>query len=57
MPQLVNLFVSTPLVTVRTAAKALKASPQAVEGMLQELGSACPRELTDRKRYRAWGIV
>ena len=57
LPHLVELFASTPLVTVATAAKALKATPQAVEGMLSELGAACPRELTDRKRYRAWGIV
>lgn len=57
LPQLVDLFVATPLVTVATAAKALKASPQAIEGMLAELGPACPRELTERRRYRAWGIV
>ena len=57
LPALVDLFVSAPLVTVSTAAKVLKATPQAIEGMLSELGAACPRELTDRKRYRAWGVV
>ncbi len=25
--------------------------------MLRELGPSLPRELTGRKRYRAWGIV
>lgn len=57
LPQLVDLFVGTPLVTVASAARALAVSPQAVEGMLAELGAARPRELTERRRYRAWGIV
>lgn len=57
LPQLVDLFVGTPLVTVASAARALSVSPQAVETMLAELGSARPRELTERRRYRAWGIV
>ncbi|TNC14204.1 DUF1612 domain-containing protein [Methylobacterium terricola] len=57
LPQLVDLFVATPLVTVASAARALAVTPQAVEGMLAELGSARPRELTERRRYRAWGIV
>ncbi|AWN45432.1 hypothetical protein DK419_03115 [Methylobacterium terrae] len=57
LPQLVDLFVGTPLVTVASAARALAVTPQAVEGMLAELGSARPRELTERRRYRAWGIV
>ncbi|UHC15520.1 DUF1612 and helix-turn-helix domain-containing protein [Methylobacterium currus] len=57
LPQLVDLFVGTPLVTVASAARALAVSPQAVEAMLLELGPARPRELTERRRYRAWGIV
>ncbi|MFH6781661.1 MULTISPECIES: RHE_PE00001 family protein [Methylobacterium] len=57
LPQLVDLFVATPLVTVASAARALAVTPQAVEGMLAELGPARPRELTERRRYRAWGIV
>ncbi len=57
LPQLVDLFVGTPLITVASAARALAVTPQAVEGMLAELGSARPRELTERRRYRAWGIV
>lgn len=55
--ELVGLFVELPLVTVALAADRLKVSPQAVEAMLKELGPALPRELTGRKRYRAWGTV
>jgi len=57
LPALVDLFVSTPLVTIATAAKTLNVTPQAIEAMLGDLGPACPRELTQRRRYRAWGIV
>lgn len=57
LPHLVDLFVGSPLVTVASAARALSVTPQAVEAMLAELGSARPRELTERRRYRAWGIV
>lgn len=57
LAELVDLFVSLPLVTVQLAAARLKVSPQAVEAMLKELGGSLPRELTGRKRYRAWGIM
>jgi Protein of unknown function (DUF1612)/HTH DNA binding domain len=57
LPALVNLFISSPLVTVQLASKRLDVSPQAVEAMLKELGSSLPRELTGRKRYRAWGVL
>jgi uncharacterized protein DUF1612/DNA binding protein with HTH domain len=56
LPALVDLLLSKPLVSVPLAAKALKVSPQAVEGMIGQLGSSA-RELTGRGRYRAWGIV
>jgi hypothetical protein len=55
LPDLVSLILSRPLISVPLAAKELKVSPQAVEGMLKELGAL--RELTGRGRYRAWGIV
>ncbi|MDP3411111.1 RHE_PE00001 family protein [Bosea sp. (in: a-proteobacteria)] len=55
--ELVELFVASPLVTVQLAAARLQVSPQAVEAMLKELGGTLPRELTGRKRYRAWGIM
>jgi hypothetical protein len=57
LPQLVELFLSRPLVTVPLAAKLLKVTPKAVDLMLAQLGGALPRELTGRSRYRAWGIV
>lgn len=57
LAELVDLFVSSPLVTVQLAAVRLKVTPQAVEAMLKELGGSVPRELTGRKRYRAWGIM
>lgn len=57
LAELVDLFVSLPLVTVQMAAARLQVSPQAVEAMLKELGGSLPRELTGRKRYRAWGIM
>ena len=57
LAELVDLFVASPLVTVQLAAARLDVSPQAVEAMLRELGGSLPRELTGRKRYRAWGIV
>ncbi len=57
LAELVDLFVSAPLVTVQLAAARLEVSPQAVEAMLKELGGSLPRELTGRKRYRAWGTL
>jgi hypothetical protein len=57
LPQLVDLFMASPLVTVQIATETLKVTQQAVEVMLKELGPSLPRELTGRKRYRAWGIV
>ncbi|WP_376989442.1 RHE_PE00001 family protein [Bosea sp. R86505] len=55
--ELVDLFVASPLVTVQLAAARLQVTPQAVEAMLKGLGGSLPRELTGRKRYRAWGIL
>lgn len=57
LPALAALFVASPLVTVQMAAKSLSVTPQAIEAMLKELGSSLPRELTGRRRYRAWGIL
>src|SRR3954469_11642208 len=56
LPALVDLLLSKPLVSVPLAAKALKVSPQAVEGMIEALGASA-RELTPRGRYRAWGVI
>jgi hypothetical protein len=57
LPELVELFLSRPLVTVPLGAKLLRVTPKAVDLMLAQLGGARPRELTGRTRYRAWGIV
>jgi hypothetical protein len=57
LPELVELFLSRPLVTVPLGAKLLKVTPKAVDLMLAQLGGAPPRELIGRTRYRAWGIV
>ena len=57
LKELVDLFMASPLVTVQMATEKLKVTPQAVEAMLKELGSSLPRELTGRKRYRAWGVI
>jgi hypothetical protein len=42
---------------VPLGAKLLKVEPKAIDFMLLQLGGALPRELTGRRRYRAWGIV
>jgi hypothetical protein len=57
LPELVELFLSRPLVTVPLGAKLLKVTPKAVDLMLAQLGGALARELTGRTRYRAWDIV
>jgi hypothetical protein len=50
VPELVDLFLSRPLVTVPLGAKLLKVTPKAVDLMLQQLGGALSRELTGRTR-------
>ncbi len=57
LPELVELFLSRPLVTVPLGAKLLKVTPKAVDLMLAQLGGALPREPTGRTCYRAWVIV
>lgn len=57
LKELVDLFMMSPLVTAQMATEKLKVSPQAVEAMLKELGPSLPREITGRKRYRAWGVI
>jgi hypothetical protein len=57
LPMLIDLFLSRPLVSVALAAKVIGVTPKAIDLMLKQLGGALPRELTGRRRYRAWGIV
>ena len=54
LPELIELLMAKPVVSVAVAAKELRVSSQAVEAMVRQLG--CLRELTGRGRYRAWGI-
>jgi hypothetical protein len=56
LPEFVELFLTLPLVTVPVAAKCLDVSQQAIDAMIKTLGPALPREITGRRRYRAWGI-
>jgi len=57
LPQLIEVFLSRPLVSVAIASKLIGVTPKAVDLMLAQLGGALPRELTGRRRFRAWGIV
>lgn len=53
LPQLVDLVIAKPLISIPLASKALRVSPQAIAKMLPRLGSTL-REITDRQRYRCW---
>ncbi len=55
LPALARLFLSLPLVSVPLAARHIGCSAQAIEKMLPLLGST-PREVTERKRFRAWTV-
>ena len=57
LPQLVDLFIAHPFVSIPLARKKLKVTAAAVDRMLEQLGSALPQELTGRGRYRAWGVL
>ena len=57
LPQLVDLFMAHPFVSIPLARKKLKVTAAAVDRMLEQLGSALPQELTGRGRYRAWGVL
>lgn len=55
LPQLVDLFLSRPVVSIPLACGVLRVRKQSVVKMLPKL-SAHVRELTDRQRYRAWAV-
>ncbi|PZR90884.1 MAG: hypothetical protein DI537_17565 [Stutzerimonas stutzeri] len=57
LKDLVDLFLSRPIVTMPMAGSLLDVTPRAVKLMFDELGPSLPRELTQRSRYRAWGII
>ncbi|MBG0812407.1 DUF1612 domain-containing protein [Methylosinus sp. H3A] len=56
LPRLVDLCLASPVVTVPFVAKELRMSQQAATTMIDELSSNL-RELTGRRRYRAWAVI
>ncbi len=56
LPRLVELCLTSPIVSVPFAAKELGVSQQAATIMIDELSSNL-RELTGRGRYRAWAVM
>jgi len=54
LPQALDLALARPIVTAELLAKELKISARAGQNLIAELGL---RELTGRRRYRAWGIL
>ncbi|WP_428644114.1 RHE_PE00001 family protein [Roseibium sp.] len=57
LPAFTKMFLNYPLVTIPMARQDLGVTAAAVDRMIEQLGSALPRELTGRSRYRAWGIL
>ena len=56
LPELVDLLLERPFVSVALAAKALGISRQAAHVLLKGLGAPV-HKLTERKRYTAWSII
>jgi hypothetical protein len=54
LPQALDLALARPIVTAELLARELKVSARAGQNLIAELGL---RELTGRRRYRAWGIL
>ncbi len=54
LPQLVDLFLSRPLISSAMIEKELKVTTRGALNLIAELGL---REITGRGRYRAWGVV
>ena len=55
LPALAELLLEAPLVSVAMIAQRLAISPQAAQILVGDLGTSL-REITGRKRYRAWTI-
>lgn len=56
LPRLVDLCLASPIITVPFVAKQLRISQQAATTMIDALSSNL-RELTGRRRYRAWAVI
>ena len=54
LPPALDLALARPIVTAELLAQELKVSARAGQNLIAELGL---RELTGRRRYRAWGIL
>jgi hypothetical protein len=54
LPDLVELVLSSPIVSTGMVQKKLKVSKQ---GALNLVGELSLRELTGRGRFRAWGVL
>jgi hypothetical protein len=54
LPPALDLALAKPIVTAELLAQELKVSARAGQNLIAELGL---RELTGRRRYRAWGIL
>lgn len=52
--KLPELVMATPLVHAGTVTQTLGVTPQAARRIVTELGL---REMTGRRRFRAWGVV
>jgi len=55
MPRLAGLLLNSPLVSVPMIAQNLEISQQAAQMLVENMGSTL-REITGRRRYRAWTI-
>lgn len=54
LPAVVELLFARPIVTAGMIAKAAKITPRGALNLVGELGV---REMTGRRRYRAWGVL
>lgn len=54
LPDLIDLVLSRPMVSTTMIQKALKVTQQGAINLIEELAL---REMTGRKRFRAWGVL
>ena len=54
LPALVDLVMTTPIVSAGMISKSLDVSHRAAQDLVAEIGL---REMTGRGRYRAWGLI
>ena len=54
LPQVIAMVMARPMITTTMVAHELKITPRSAQDLIAQLGL---RELTGRKRYRAWGVL